>query len=319
MISVMLLVVGFLLLLKGAAFLVDGSSAIARRLKVSDLAIGLTVVAFGTSTPELFVNLFASAQGNAAIAVGNIVGSNIANVLFILGVSALIHPLSVTRGTIWKEIPFSLLAAILVAILLNDRLLEGSGVSVLSRSDGIALLAFFAIFLYYTAGIAGRVEGLEQAAASKVHRLSRAVGKSILGLGGLILGGRFVVGSAIDLGRLLGASESLMGLTVVAVGTSLPELATSAMAAYRKNSDIAVGNIVGSNIFNIFFILGTSATIRPLPLQPGGNADLGVLVGSSLLLFLCMFTGSKRLLDRWEGGLLLILYIGYLSYLTLRG
>ncbi len=319
MISVILLVVGFLLLIKGADFLVDGSSAIARRLKVSDLAIGLTVVAFGTSTPELFVNLFASAQGNAAIAIGNVVGSNIFNVLFILGVSALIFPLAVTRGTIWKEIPFSLLAAVLLAILLNDRLLDGASSSVVSRSDGLVFLAFFIIFLYYTVGIASRVEGLEQVSATKVHRLSWAIGKSIMGLAGLILGGRFVVGSAIDLGRLLGVSESLMGLTVVAAGTSLPELATSAMAAYRKNSDIAVGNIVGSNIFNIFFILGISATIRPLPSQPGGNADLGVLVGSSLLLFLCMFTGKKRLLDRWEGGLLVILYIGYLYYLAMRG
>ncbi len=319
MISVILLGAGFLLLIKGADLLVDGSSAIARRLKVSDLSIGLTVVAFGTSTPELFVNLFASAQGNTAIAIGNIVGSNIANVLLILGVSALIYPLSVTRGTIWKEIPFSLLAAMLLAILLNDGLLDGSSSSVLSRSDGLVLLAFFVIFLYYTVGIASRVEGLEQSLTSKVHRMSWAIGKSILGLAGLVLGGRFVVSSAIELGRLFGVSESLMGLTVVAVGTSLPELATSAMAAYRKNSDIAVGNIVGSNIFNIFFILGTSATIRPLPIQPGGDADLGVLVGSSLLLFLCMFTGKKRLLDRWEGVLLLVLYIGYLYYLTVRG
>ncbi len=306
--------IGFLCLIKGADFLVDGASAVARRLNISDLVIGLTVVAFGTSMPELFVNVIASIKGNTAIAIGNVVGSNIANVFLILGVSSIIYPLAVTKGTVWKEIPFSLLAAVVLFITANDRLLDGSQMSNLTRIDGLVLLSFFIIFIYYTGSIATPIEGMEAHASA---RQSGWLGSSlsiILGLAGLTLGGKWIVDGAIALASRFGMSESLVGLTIVAVGTSLPELATSAVAAYKRNVEIAVGNVVGSNIFNIFFVLGISAGIKPLPFQPRNNLDIGVVVFSSLLLFLFMFTGKKRSIDRWEGLIFILCYGGFVAY-----
>src|SRR4030042_1379063 len=248
-----LIIVGFVLLIKGADLLVEGASSIARALKVSDLVIGLTIVAFGTSTPELVVNVFAAVEGNAEIAIGNVVGSNIFNILIILGLSSMIFPLIVTHGTVWIEIPMTLAAAALLG-------------------------------------------------------LKKSILMIILGLAGLFVGAKFVVDGAVKMASALGVSESLIALTIVAAGTSLPELATSVVAAYKKNSDIAVGNIVGSNIFNIFLILGVSALIRPIPLQPKSNIDIGVAVFASFALFIVMFTGKKGVLDRWGGFLFVASY-----------
>jgi cation:H+ antiporter len=309
-----LFIIGLIFLIKGADFLVDGASSIAGRLNISDLVIGLTVVAFGTSTPELFVNIVASIKGNTDIAIGNVVGSNIANVFFILGVSSMIYPLAVAKGTVWKEIPFSLLAAIVLFITANDQLLDGAQASALTRVDGLVLLSFFIIFIYYTCSIATRIDGLEAHAAAKQSGWRRSSLYIILGLAGLTLGGKWIVDGAVAFATKFGMSESLVGLTIVAVGTSLPELATSAVAAYKRRVEIAVGNVVGSNIFNIFFVLGVSAGIKPLPFQPGYNLDMGVVVISSLLLFLFMFTGKKRSLDRGEGLIFLICYGGYVAY-----
>jgi len=314
MLVYILFIIGLIFLIKGADFLVDGASSIAGRLNISDLVIGLTVVAFGTSTPELFVNIVASIKGNTDIAIGNVVGSNIANVLLILGVSSIIYPLAVTKGTVWKEIPFSLLAAIVLFITANDQLLDGAQMSALTRIDGLVLLSFFIIFIYYTGSIATRIDGLEAHAAAKQSGWLRSSLYIILGLAGLTLGGKWIVDGAVTLATRFGMSESLVGLTIVAVGTSLPELATSAVAAYKHNADIAVGNVVGSNIFNIFFVLGVSAGIKPLPFQPNYNLDMGVVFISSLLLFLFMFTGKKRSLDRWEGLIFLICYGGFVAY-----
>jgi cation:H+ antiporter len=315
----LLFVIGFVLLIKGANLLVYGASAIAGRLKVSDLVIGLTVVAFGTSTPELFVNIIASAKGNTGIAVGNVLGSNIANVFLILGVSSIIYPLSVTKGTVWKEIPFSLLAALVLGFMANDQLIDKSNFSSLTRIDGLILLCFFTIFLYYSYGIAREIEGMDQ----HIRVEQTGVAKSLLfiggGLFGLTLGGKWIVDGAIVIAKNFGMSESLMGLTIVAVGTSLPELATSAVAAYRRNAEIAIGNVVGSNIFNVFFVLGTSSIIKPLPFQIKNNLDIGAVILSSLLLFLFMFTGKKRSLDRWEGAVFLVLYSAYIIYLVFKG
>jgi len=307
-------IIGFIFLIKGAALLVDGASSIARRLNISDLVIGLTVVAFGTSAPELFVNIVASIKGNTDIAIGNVVGSNIANVFLILGVSSIIYPLAVTKGTVWKEIPFSLLAAIVLFITANDQLLDGSQLSVLTRIDGLVFLSFFIIFIYYTCSIATHIDGMQAHVPAKQSGWLRSSLYIILGLAGLILGGKWIVDGAVALATRFGMSDSLVGLTIVAVGTSLPELATSAVAAYKRNTDIAVGNVVGSNIFNIFFVLGISAGIKPLPFQPGNNLDIGVVVISSLILFLFMFTGKKRSLDRWEGLIFLICYGGFIAY-----
>ena len=316
--SYVLLIIGFVLLIKGASFLVDGAASLGRRLNVSDLVIGLTVVAFGTSTPELFVNIFASIKGNTDIAIGNILGSNIANIFLILGISAVIFPLAVGKGTVWKEIPLSLLAALLLGVMANDRLIDKSSVSVLTRIDGIVFISFFIIFIYYSVSIAKRIEGIDEQLPRIQYGLLKSFLLTIGGLIGLGIGGNLIVDSTAYIASKLGISESLIGLTVVAVGTSLPELATSAVAAYKKNVEIAVGNVVGSNIFNIFFVLGLSSIIKPLPFQAGGNIDIGVVILASLLLFICMFTGKKHSLDRWEGIVLIILYCSYIAFLIIK-
>ena len=315
MLVYILFAIGFICLIKGADLLVDGASAIARRLAVSDLVIGLTVVAFGTSMPELFVNVIASLRGSTAIAIGNVVGSNIANILLILGISALIYPLSVTRGTVWKEIPFSLLAAVVLFITANDELLDGMHTSVLTRTDGLVFLSFFIIFIYYTLSIAAPVEGLEEHGSAGQAGPAKSIAFILLGLTGLVLGGKWIVDGAVAIAAGLGMSQSLVGLTIVAVGTSLPELATSAAAAYKHRADIAVGNVVGSNIFNVFFVLGISAGIKPLPFQPQNNLDIAMVVVASLLLFLFMFTGRKNSLDRGEAIIFVLLYAAYTGYL----
>ena len=316
MLTYILFAIGFVFLIKGAGFLVDGAVSVARRLNLSDLVIGLTVVAFGTSTPELFVNLIASIKGNSDIAIGNVLGSNIANVFLILGISSIIYPLAVSKGTVWKEIPFSLLATMALLFMANDQILEGAGGSVLTRIDGLIFLCFFTIFIYYTFSIATRIEGMEQHVPIKHNGWLRSLLRIIAGLVGLTIGGKWIVDGAVVIATKLGMSETLIGLTIVAVGTSLPELATSAVAAYKKNVEIAVGNVVGSNIFNIFFVLGISAIIKPLPFQTKNNIDIGAVVISSLMLFFFMFTGKKRSLDRWEGIVFLIFYGCYIIFLV---
>ena len=318
MLAYLLIPVGFVLLIKGADVFVEAASSLARRLHVSDLAVGLTIVAFGTSLPELAVNVTASIQGNAGITIGNIVGSNIANILLILGVSGLIFPLAVTRGTVWKEIPLSLLAAIVMGIAANDRLINGDATSILNRGEGLILLCFFIIFLYYSAGIARNFKEAESAAPKAMLSPRRIGVMMAIGFVALILGSQWVVDGAVKLATALGVSEAVIGLTIVAVGTSLPELATSATAAYRKNADIAVGNVVGSNIFNIFFILGISSLIRPIPFEPRANLDIGVLILASALLLIWMFTGRRRhVLERWQAAVFLSGYAIYVAVITL--
>lgn len=316
--SLLFLIIGFILLIKGADFLVSGSASIARRFGISELVIGLTVVAFGTSTPELFVNILAGIRGTTDIAIGNVIGSNIANILLILGASAIIFPLAVSRGTVWKEIPFSLLAVVVLGVMANDRLIDGATASALTRADGLVLLGFFVIFLYYSAGIAHEGADVEQSAPQKTSSGFRSMGSIGLGLLGLVWGGKWIVDAAVAISASLGMSQAVIGLTVVAVGTSLPELATSIVAARKKNVDIAVGNVVGSNIFNIFFILGVSALIRPLPFRETANWDVLVMTAASLFLFVTMFTGKKNILERWEGILMLAAYAAYTVFLLLK-
>lgn len=323
------LIGGFILLIKGADWLVEGASSIARRLKVSDLMIGLTVVSFGTSAPELVVNIIASFQGSADIAIGNIVGSNISNTLLILGVTAMIAPLVVQRSTVLKEIPFVLLASVTLLIMANDMIVDGYAQSELSRSDGIAFLGFFLIFLYYTFGI--RHNGHHEERTKVKMGLTKAWTLFFVGLGGLGLGGNLAVEGAQVIALGLGISEALVGLTVVALGTSLPELAASVVAAKKGKTDIAVGNIVGSNIFNIFWILGISAVIKPLPFQPALNADLMVVVACTVLLFFLIHNGGMHrrvllwwrqerdyILNRFEGGILFSGYVLYICYIVYR-
>jgi cation:H+ antiporter len=319
MLQYILLIIGFIFLIKGADFLVNGGSSIGKRLNISDLVIGLTVVAFGTSLPELFVNIFASIRGDTDIAIGNVLGSNIANIFLILGLSAVIFPLAVGKGTVWKEIPLSLLAALLLGIMANDHLIDKSDTSMLTRIDGLVFLAFFIIFLYYSFGIAKQIDGIDKHLPQKECGLFKSSLMIVIGLAGLSMGGNWVVKAAVQIASRLGVSQSLIGLTIVAVGTSLPELATSVVAAYKKNAEIAVGNVIGSNIFNIFFVLGLSSIIKPLPFNLGDNMDIGMVILASLLLFLWMFTGRKRCLDRWEGIVFLILYGGYITFLVFKG
>lgn len=318
MLNYVLFIIGFIALIKGADLLVDGASSIARRFKISDMVIGLTIVAFGTSTPELFVNITASIKGNTDIAIGNVLGSNIANIFLILGISSLIYPLSVTKGTVWKEIPFSLMAALLLGVLANDQIIDKSNYSTLTRIDGIVFLLFFIIFTYYVFGIAkNSIEGLEDQIPGRQHGIIKSIMYIIIGFIGLGVGGKLIVDGAVRIAVVFGLSQSVIGLTIVAIGTSLPELATSAIAAYKKNVEIAVGNVVGSNIFNILFVLGISSTIKELPFQKSNNIDILIVIIASLLLFICMFTGKKRVLDRWEGAVFIILYFCYISFILI--
>lgn len=319
LLTYILFFVGFGALIKGANLLVDGASSLAKRLGVSALVIGLTIVAFGTSAPELIVNIFASINGNSDIAIGNILGSNTANILLILGISAVIYPLAVKRGTVWKEIPFAFLAVIVLALMANDALIDKQSFSAITKIDGLALIAFFIIFLYYTFGIS-RVRAAD-AAQVPIHRhsLPRACLMIGLGLAGLAIGGEWIVDGAVTLATTFGVSEALIGLTIVAVGTSLPELATSAAAARKKDVDIAVGNIVGSNIFNIFWILGVSAVINPLPFSSLLMRDMFVTIIATALLFAAMFIGKRHILERWQGICFIVLYVSYITYLVIRG
>ncbi|HJX11196.1 MAG TPA: calcium/sodium antiporter [Candidatus Binatia bacterium] len=312
--SVILLILGFVLAIEGADLLVTGASALARRLHVSDLVVGLTVVAFGTSLPELSVNIAASIKGSSEIAITNVLGSNVANIFLILGISSIIFPLAVTKGTVWKEIPLSFMAAMVMGILASDHLIDGKDNSCLTRIDGLILLCFFIIFIYYSTGIAKETPPMIEAKGAKTHGLTKSALYIFAGLALLVIGGKLIVEGAISVAAMLNIRESVIGATIVAVGTSIPELATSAVAAHRKNPDIAVGNVIGSNIFNIFFILGLSAIIKPLPVQSNDPLYVGAALLASAILFVCMFTGKRRILDRWEGVLLIM---GYGLYLYL--
>jgi len=292
---------------------------LAFRFGVSALVVGLTIVAFGTSAPELIVSLLASLNGSTELAVANVTGSNIANILLILGISAIIYPLAVQKSTVWKEIPFALLGVVVLLFVANDQLIDGAASSMISRIDGLVLLAFFVIFLYYIFGTAFKTNENKTEAAVTNFKPVLATLQIIGGMAGLVVGGKWIVDGAILFASNLGVSEALIGLTIVAIGTSLPELATSAVAAYKKNVDIAVGNIVGSNIFNVFWILGASALVTPLPFAPSANSDLLVALGATILLFVALFVGQKHTVKRWQGALFVLLYVLYLGYVVIRG
>ncbi len=317
MTTYLLFFLGFFILLKGAEFLVDGSTSIAKRLKISNIVIGLTIVSFGTSSPELIVNIIASAHGNSDIAIGNVLGSNIANILLILGISSIIYPITAKKNTALKEIPFSLLAILVLGLMCNDHLIDGRADSVISRIDGSILLAFFIIFIYYTFEITKSKDDIIEKKERKEFGYPKSIFFIILGILGLLFGGRWIVDGAVEFAEMFNVSQSLIGLTIIAIGTSLPELATSAVAAYKKQSDIAIGNAVGSNIFNIFAILGISSLINPLPFNLQSNFDIAVTIFASILLFGMMFVFKKQIISRLEGVIMVILYFIYILYLIL--
>jgi len=312
--NIIFLLAGLLLLIKGADWLVEGASTVARKKGISNLAIGLTIVAFGTSAPELVVNVVASLENHQDIVFGNIIGSNNFNLFVILGIVGLITPLAVQVSTVSKEIPISFLAAIMLFVMANAFF---TSEAVLSRIDGIILLLFFALFLFYVYRQLKLDPEITRVTELKKIDLPgwKIWGLIIIGLVALVIGGRLVVNSAIDMATAWGISEKLIGLTIVAAGTSLPELATSVVSAIKKNNDIAVGNIIGSNIFNIFFILGISSIVRPIPFAVIFNNDLYLLFGGTIFLFLVLFIGGKRTLNRWKAALLLITFLIYTGYL----
>ena len=309
-----LLIVGFVILIVGADFLVNGSSSIAKKFGISNLAIGLTVVAFGTSAPELLVSVTSSIKGYNDAAFGNVIGSNNFNLLFILGIAGLIYPLVVQRNTVKYEVPLSMLAAGVLFFLVNDQLLWGSDTNSLSRLDAVVLLLFFGLFLMYIYRTMTNTSDLDEIPI-KIYKTPIAILMAIGGLIGLVFGADLVVNNAVSIAKSYGLSEKLIGLTILAAGTSLPELATSCVAAYKKNTDIAIGNVIGSNIFNIFFILGVTGVISPLPFAPAFNFDIYVLLGATLVLMIFMFTLNTRKLDRWEAFMMLMGYIVYTVYL----
>ncbi len=313
LLSFLLLIVGFAFLIKGADWLVNGSTSIARHYNVSELVIGLTIVAFGTSAPELVVSIISSTKGLNDVTLGNVVGSNLFNLLLILGVSGVIFPLVVQVKTVWKEIPFSLLAAILLFLLANYTFNSGE-IRSIDRIDGIFLLFFFIIFLVYIFYNMKNNEEVLDAGFNEMKPV-KSVLLIIVGLASLIISSRVVVDNAVKVASILGASEKIIGVTIVSAGTSLPELVTSVVAAFKRRSDLAIGNIIGSNIFNILLVLGVSSIIHPIEYNVSFNTDILLLIASTVLLFAFMFSGKRHKLDRWEAGLFIAAYLGYIYYL----
>lgn len=314
LLNIILLIVGFVVLVLGADWLVDGASGLAKRLNVPDLVIGLTIVAFGTSAPELVVNLMAAIEGSSEIALTNILGSNIVNVLVILGVSATIYPIASQRSSRRFDIPMSVAAGLAILFLGTECFGAWGGDWQLSRLDGVILLLIFGLFMYHSVKEAKR--GTNQSAESfKAMAVWKALLLIAVGIGFLVAGGELIVRSAVAMAAAWGVPESVVGVTIVAIGTSLPELATSAVAAFKHNSDLALGNVIGSNIFNVFFVLGISAVIRPLPAYPNLPIDAALAAGCCALVWLFVGTNRKHEITRWQGALLLLCYGVYLAWL----
>lgn len=311
----LVLIIGFIFLIKGANFFVDGSSAIAKKFRVPPILIGLTIVSFGTSAPESAVSINAALKGSNEIALGNVIGSNLFNFLLVIGISSIINPMKVQKGTILKEFPFTILTSFVLFILCADISLQGASVDVLSRADGLILLSLFSVFLYYLIEMAilSKEDYKEE---TKDISLGKSILISIVGALGIMLGSEWVVDASSSIAIKLGMSQNLVGLTIVAVGTSLPELVTSITAAFKKESDIAMGNVIGSNIFNLLFILGISSAIRPIPINSIIFIDMIFLLIITILTYI--FAITKRSVYRGEGVLLSLSYIAYMAFIIIR-
>lgn len=315
-IQILILLAGLLLILFGANWLVDGSSSVAKKFGISEFVIGLTIVGIGTSTPEMVVSFLSSFQGKADMAIGNIVGSNIFNTMMILGVTALIAPLKITAGNLKKDIPLNIVVTVLLILLGMNFTIFGLGEDKLSRIDGIILLAIFAWYLWSSF----RAENTDSDDQGGIKVRSGAVSALMIvaGLAGLIIGGRLFVNSATELAKMFGVSDKFIAITVMAAGTSMPELATCVVAALKGRGQLALGNILGSNISNILLILGGSALISPLSFSGMTTVDLGVLLLSSIFILLSAFLFKKKQLDRVEGAVLLVMEICYMWYLIVN-
>lgn len=314
--DILLLIIGLALILIGANYLVDGASSIAKRAGLSDFIIGMTVVGVGTSTPEMVVSFAAAIKGNADIAVGNVLGSNIFNTLMILGFTALFSPIPLTSNNVKKDIPFSLLAAFTLCTLGCATWLDGTAVNTISRVNGIMLLSLFGVFMAYTiysSSSSGVNQDANLSENKKVTPIWLAIVMLLGGLCGLVFGGEMFVNSASAIARSLGVSDAVIALTIVACGTSLPEFASCLVAAYKKNIDQALGNVIGSNVCNIFLILGGSATISPLVMNGIKPLELITLMVSAVMVFLFAFTFKKKQIDRIEGAMLICIYIAFVA------
>ena len=321
----LLLIVGLALLLIGANYLVDSSVAIAQRAKISNFIIGLTIVGMGTSAPELFVSVSSALSNSGDIAMGNVIGSNIANILLILGITAAILPFPIERLQSRRDIPFLIFATLLVALLALDSIIPGINENTLSRLDGIFLLVLFIGYMCWVVLQKGKdpkkaVEEADEEATSSLTGKSPWLlwGIAIVSLAALIYGGNLFLDSAKSLARSWGMSEAVIAITVVAVGTSLPELITAVVAAAKKNVQLALGNVIGSNLFNLLFILGTASTVKPLTLDGINVIDYGVMLLASLLLLSVVVTFKKDKFDRIEGVIFLVAYVAYTVYLLMR-
>lgn len=310
------IVIGFVALVKGADWLVDGASAIAKQFGISDLVIGLTVVAFGTSMPEFVVNMVSVVEGSTDLAITNVLGSNIINTFVILGLTALVYPIASQKRSRDFDIPMSIIAGVLVLIFVAIQLPFGEETRGIGRIGGVVLLLLFGYFLYNTFRHAKEHPEENELANEEVKVIPtrRAVALILGGLIGLCVGGELIVKSAVDIAMRMGVSEAIIGLTIVALGTSLPELATSVIAATKHNSDIALGNVFGSNIFNVFFVLATSAMVNPLPAYEGIELDAVMAALGSIIVWMAVKTNKERAVKRWAGVLLLLVYAGYLTY-----
>ncbi|MBD5250689.1 MAG: calcium/sodium antiporter [Bacteroides sp.] len=314
--NILILIFGLALILGGANYLTDGASAVAQRSGISPLVIGLTIVAFGTSAPELVISCVSAFNHNAGIAIGNVVGSNIFNILVIIGLTALVRPIKIERGILVNDIPLVILSSLVILVLGNGVFLDGDSENIITRSGGLILLLFFCIFLRYTFSIAkSSEESADDSTEIKSMKTWVAALAIVGGLGALIWGGQLFVDSASAIARSLNVSDAIIGLTIVAFGTSLPELATSIVAAVKNQPGLAVGNVVGSCIFNVFFVLGASAVISPLPLGGITNVDLLVLVGASLLFWIFGKVIRKMTFTRTEGAVMFLAYVAYTVYL----
>ena len=315
--DIILLIVGAAVILWGADRLTDGASALARRMRISETVIGLTVVAMGSSLPEFSVSLFSSIQGSGGMSAGNIVGSNLFNILFILGAVAMVKPLDIRPDTMWKDIPLTILASLALFFLASDTMLSGQSSNILTRADGGVMILFFLIFLSYTYSIAKKKTEAEQENGETVQEMPvwKILGLLVLGFVCLIGGGELLVQSGTSLARTFGISETIIGLTILAGGTSLPEFAASLIAARKGSVGMAIGNVVGSCVFNIFFVLGVCSSVRPMEVSDISALQYGVLIGSGILLWL--FSHSRSQLERWEGFVMAMAYVGFIVYLIL--
>ena len=314
-----LFILGFILLIFSAEAMVRGASAVAVRLGLSEILVGLTLLSIGTSLPELLVNILANLNGNSDLAIGNVLGSNIANVLLVLGCAALVRPLPIRDATLFSEVPFSLSAAFLVGFLANARLFGEDQGLMIGRMDGLILIGFFFLFLVYIFQVWGDQHESLADVIEHDSSVAKALSWILAGSVGLALGAKWVVEGALVISAQFGVSESFVGLTIVAIGTSLPELVTCVMAARKGATDLAVGNAIGSNIFNLLWVLGLGAIINPMPFDRLSNIDIMMIVASSAMLLFAVAVGRKYLVDRKEGAMFVVAYMAYLGFLIDRG